>query len=244
MTQPDLGSAAYADGAVGSSTLETLESAQRYNDWVCSHLAPYLGRRNLEIGAGRGTLTEIIARSHDVIPVDVSAHNVQALERRFRGHPRVREPLASFLEHEEAASLDAVYSANVLEHVEDDLQLLEHAAHVLTPGGCFVAWVPAGMWLYSAFDRSIGHHRRYTAKDRGRILEFTRQKRLPLTLATYRFYNPVGALGWFVNMRCRKRASINEGDARLMDALIGWLRPLDSLRLPFGQSALIVLRRS
>ena len=229
---------------MGSATLETLEEAVRYNAWVCSHLMPHLGQRNLELGAGRGTLTEIIARRFDVIPVDLADDNVAALRKRFSGHPRVAEPLANFFDYEREGSLDAIYSSNVLEHIEDDEQIVRHAARLLKPGGCFVAWVPAGMWLYSNFDRRIGHHRRYTLRDRDRFSSLIRSERLALELREYRFYNPVGAFGWFLKMRCAGRQSISQRDALAMDSLIDWLRPLDTLRLPFGQSALIVLRRT
>jgi SAM-dependent methyltransferase len=242
---PEVTSAApYRAGAAGSAALETLEEATRYNAWVCSHLVPYLGARNLELGAGLGTLTEIIARRFDVTPVDLAADNLAALRRRFAGHPRVSPPLGDFLEYDAERSLDAVYSSNVLEHIEDDERIIRHAARVLVPGGRFVAWVPAGMWLYSRFDRSIGHYRRYSQRDRQRFESLIRRERLPFELSEYRYYNPVGALGWFVKMRCAGTTTLRKRDALMMDSLINWLAPLDAVRLPFGQSALIVLRRT
>lgn len=53
---------------------------------------------------------------------------------------------------------------DVLEHLADPVQVLRNAASVLEPGGGLVVTVPAYPWLYSAWDRHLGHYRRYTAK--------------------------------------------------------------------------------
>jgi len=51
---------------------------------------------------------------------------------------------------------------DVLEHIEDDAGELARAGEFLRPGGHVVVLSPAHPWLYSPFDRAIGHHRRYT----------------------------------------------------------------------------------
>jgi SAM-dependent methyltransferase len=236
------GPRAYETGGVGVRSLETLEETARYNAWICSLISPHLGAKNLELGAGVGTLTALLAREHHIVPVEVSQANLEVLRQRFRGHERVAPPLADYFAYTEPASLDCIYSSNVLEHIEDDLAVIRHAARVLRPGGHFVAFVPAGMWLYCPFDASIGHCRRYTAADKRRILQMLAHERIGLELTEYRFVNPLGALGWFLNMRCRRRANLSRRHAMLMDRLIPWLSALDKLALPFGQSALMVLR--
>ena len=58
-------------------------------------------------------------------------------------------------------SVDAVVSANLLEHVPDDLQALREAHRVLRPGGLAVVVIPAGPRTYDYYDRFLGHERRY-----------------------------------------------------------------------------------
>jgi SAM-dependent methyltransferase len=62
------------------------------------------------------------------------------------------------------ARFDTVLYIDVLEHVEDDAVELAAAARVLRPGGVLIVLAPAHAWLYSPFDRAIGHHRRYTRR--------------------------------------------------------------------------------
>ena len=59
------------------------------------------------------------------------------------------------------ATVDAVVSANTLEHVTDHERALEEVRRVLVPGGRAALVVPAGPELYDAYDAHLGHVRRY-----------------------------------------------------------------------------------
>lgn len=59
------------------------------------------------------------------------------------------------------ATVSAVVSANLLEHVPDDRCALREIARVLEPGGVAVFVVPAGPRTYDCYDRFLGHQRRY-----------------------------------------------------------------------------------
>jgi len=59
---------------------------------------------------------------------------------------------------------DAILYIDVLEHIEDDRGELSRAAARLKPGGHLVVLSPAHNWLFSRFDASIGHYRRYNKK--------------------------------------------------------------------------------
>jgi ubiquinone/menaquinone biosynthesis C-methylase UbiE len=61
----------------------------------------------------------------------------------------------------EDASVDAVVSANVLEHVADDERALGEIHRILKPGGLATVIVPAGPGIYDAYDEHLGHERRY-----------------------------------------------------------------------------------
>lgn len=59
------------------------------------------------------------------------------------------------------SSVDAVVSANLLEHVPDDRGALREAFRILEPGGLAVFVIPAGPGTYDYYDRFLGHERRY-----------------------------------------------------------------------------------
>jgi hypothetical protein len=59
---------------------------------------------------------------------------------------------------------DAILYIDVLEHIEFDRQEVINAYHHLAPGGVIIILSPAHDFLYSLFDKSIGHYRRYSRK--------------------------------------------------------------------------------
>ena len=61
-------------------------------------------------------------------------------------------------------SIEAIGAFDVLEHLENPEILLGEIFRILSPGGFFVCSVPAYQWLFSDFDISIGHYRRYSRR--------------------------------------------------------------------------------
>jgi hypothetical protein len=57
---------------------------------------------------------------------------------------------------------DTILYIDVLEHIEDDRAELAASGARLRPGGHIVVLAPAHQWLYSPFDKAIGHFRRYS----------------------------------------------------------------------------------
>jgi SAM-dependent methyltransferase len=62
-------------------------------------------------------------------------------------------------------AVDAVVSANLLEHVPDDRRALREFARILRPGAQAAIAVPAGPGTYDYYDRFLGHERRYARRE-------------------------------------------------------------------------------
>ena len=61
-------------------------------------------------------------------------------------------------------SIKCIGIFDVLEHLENPNEVLDEIYRVLEPGGLLVTSVPAHQWLFSDFDKSIGHFSRYSRK--------------------------------------------------------------------------------
>ena len=61
-------------------------------------------------------------------------------------------------------SIEAIGLFDVLEHIEDDSHFIIQLNKAISKNGILIITVPAYSWLFSDFDISIGHFRRYTKK--------------------------------------------------------------------------------
>jgi glycosyltransferase involved in cell wall biosynthesis len=231
------------DGAdAGYRTLVRLARADRYNRWVFDQLAPWLGERVLEIGAGIGSFTRYLVGRELIVATDLNPRYLRMIANSFEPHTRVEvlpldlrdfdpAPLA-------ARGIDTILCLNVLEHVDDDAAALRRMHATLAPGGRLLLLVPAHPRLYGAIDRAIHHHRRYGRADLGARLEAA-----GFRVEHTAFLNRPGALGWYLNGVLLRRSGVPGIQVRLQNLLVPLLRLEHVAPLPFGLSLLVVARR-
>ena len=221
-----------------SGVLSALEEADNYADWIYRLIRPHLGERVLEVGAGHGELTERLRRGAHVTATDLSKRCVDELAHRFAGCDEVD------VLHADVAALggddrkfDSVVLVNVLEHIDDDVGALADLRALLEPGGRLCVFVPAFDGLYSDFDRSIGHRRRYR---RSQLI--TTFDRAGLAIVDARYVNTVGAVAWWLLARQLGRVPTQRWAVRLYDRLaVPLMRRIEDGRAPrFGQSLLCI----
>jgi len=148
--------------------LELFAAAHRWRAYWGRKVAPFLGERVLEVGAGIGSNVLALWRPAiaDWLAVEPDYDLAERFLERTRAllpRPRVHEGTLESLAGE--APFDTALYIDVLEHLEDDAEELARAATFLRPGGHMVALSPGHPSLFSPFDKAIGHHRRYTLKD-------------------------------------------------------------------------------
>jgi SAM-dependent methyltransferase len=215
-------------------SLDRMAEADRYNAWLLERARPYLGTRVLEIGAGIGTFTGVLAEGSEVVAVEPDAALVPSL--------RAAAPTAQIVEGEIDAAppgpYDSIVCFNVLEHIPDHAASLAQFNERLRAGGHLLLLVPAHPFLYGTLDRAFEHERRYGKRALQSLL-----RAAGFDLVALRRVNPVGALGWFVSSRILGREELPAGALRLYDRLVPVLRLLDRVELPVGLSLWAVARR-
>jgi SAM-dependent methyltransferase len=113
----------------------------------------------LEFGAGTGFLAELWKSNFQIIPdcIEIDPILVSIItERNFNCFSNISDLKSKY---------DAVYSSNVLEHIEDDERILHELRDILIDNGKIGVYVPALPILFSEMDRRVGHFRRYTKKE-------------------------------------------------------------------------------
>jgi len=224
---------------VGKEALLRMETVERYNDWIFERVTPWLGDRILEVGAGVGTLTRKLVGKPYVIASDPSDDYVQALRKKVVGSDRLRvvsyDPQGNDASSFSGERLDTVLCVNLLEHLEDDDAALGCFHRTLMPGGRCVLLVPACKRLFSRMDSALGHHRRYSKQELAKKIEAA-----GFTLEYIKFFNLLGALGWFVNGKILRRRMLPRNQMRIFNLCVPLLKLENCLRLPFGLSLLAV----
>jgi SAM-dependent methyltransferase len=138
--------------------------------------------RGLDIGCGAGVFGLQLERSTAWI-VDGTDLNEKALSLHAPRRGRTMLYDVHDRRPELAASYDFLLLFDVLEHVADVKRHLESSLHHLKPGGWLFVNVPALEALTSAYDRVVGHLRRYDAPSLRRELEG-----LPLEIRDLRYW--------------------------------------------------------
>jgi SAM-dependent methyltransferase len=60
---------------------------------------------------------------------------------------------------------DSIFSCNVLEHIENDQEVISNLYDNIRIDGLLFLYVPAFQFLYSEMDKSVGHVRRYEKRE-------------------------------------------------------------------------------
>lgn len=224
------------DTALQHQVLETLTDARNYNAWLADLAWPHLGDDPIEIGAGIGTFTRLwLAKGVPRLTVsDVEPGALAALRAAFADDPRVDVEEID-LTDPRGGHHSALVALNVLEHVPDDVAALGAGSRLVRPGGRVVILVPAFAFAMSRFDRTIGHHRRYTTASLRSAFE--RAGLVPLDV---RYVNAPGLPAWLVAMRLLGGEPHNGPALRIWDRLVVPVARGVERRLapPFGQSVL------
>lgn len=235
-----------------SASLKGLQDNRRtthYNQWIFGNISPYLGQRILDVGGGIGNILQyLLAERELVVSIDVEDSYLTMLRRLFGDNQNLRILKGDIQDKEvveniSGYNIDTVTCINVLEHLADDAQGLTNMRQILTREGYLVLLVPAFKSLFSKWDLSVGHFRRY---DKREIKD-------KLAAAGFRvekiFYlNSIGFFGWFLNGRILRLTPgsnvIIEKQAILFDRyLVKYLAKIEKIiHPPFGLSLVVLAK--
>jgi SAM-dependent methyltransferase len=226
------------------SELDLFASARNWKSYFRDRIAPYLGEDVLEVGAGLGGTTRVLCRGLERrwvgLEPDAALAGRLLEEVRSGSLPGCSEVRVGTLEGlDEAETFDTILYMDVLEHIEDDAAEVARAARHLRPGGHVIALSPAHQWLFTPFDRAIGHYRRYTTASFGALATSDLE---PVRLC---YLDSIGLFASLGNRLFLKSAMPNPSQIAFWDrVLVRMSRVVDPvLGYSAGKSVLAVWRR-
>lgn len=222
--------------------LEAMSSADHYRRWIVEAFDPFLGKSVAEVGAGIGSITRILLERplERLVSFEPSTNMFPMLAAAVKGEPRATAHNTLFGREQAGEAFDSVAYINVLEHVEHERAELDAAFAALRPGGHLLVFVPALSWLYSNFDREVGHFRRYSREGLERVVSHA-----GFQVVESRYFDLAGVLPWYVYFTLLGRG-MGRGSVSLYDrVVVPPMRHVERLvRPPIGKNVVLVARRN
>jgi SAM-dependent methyltransferase len=122
----------------------------------------------LDIGCGDGLLLDTLKE------LGCTPHGMEADDRLVSEETRKKHRIHIGIldsDFQPDQPYDLILMLDVLEHIEDDVQALQHVHRCLSPNGVLVITVPALPLLWTAHDDMNHHFRRYTGTTLKRVID-------------------------------------------------------------------------
>lgn len=221
----------------GTDILELLSSAVNYNntlaDLCLENLLPNCNKI-IDFGAGIGTLAEIFRHKGyetECIEKDDNLNNILN-NKGFK----VFKELNSYKENE----IQNLVSFNVFEHIENDEEAFKEVFSKLSKNGKFFLFLPANKFLYSSFDKRLGHFRRYNKSELKTML-----KKIGFTIEKSYYFDSIGFVLAYLYKITNKKGTISKFHIKFYDKYLFKLsRFLDRIFCKiFGKNIVLVLSK-
>lgn len=222
--------------------LEIFSSATNWRRYWSNIIRPFLGDRVLEVGAGIGSITIMLSqRTKEWISLEPDELQANSIRKRIQTegikNTRVVTGTISSIPHEQ--KFDSILYIDVLEHIADDSQEVAVAYNHLEQGGKLIILAPAHQALYSPFDESIGHYRRYDH------IAFEKIKpRSAVQVRTY-YLDSIGLFASIANKIILRTSLPTDSQVQFWDKLLVPLSAkLDAfMRFKVGKSILVIWQK-
>jgi predicted SAM-dependent methyltransferase len=165
----------------GKDNLNVMNLAINYNNYIFKWLNVKQYTNILDFGAGNGEYCNRI-NIDTIVAIELDNYLRSKLTcKSYENLSKIKD-----------LSIDLIYTLNVLEHIENDLNIVKKLVGKLNNNGIIKILVPAKMELYSKMDKKVGHFRRY---EKNELIKLINQSNLELI--EYRYFD---FLGYFISL--------------------------------------------
>lgn len=218
-------------------------AAHNWKRYMRSALAPYLAGDVAEVGAGLGGTTRALAGVEHVAswtciePDPAMADEIAANAEVRAAYSAVRVHRGTLSDLPNAPMFDTIIYIDVLEHIDDDRSELAAAQARLRPGGRIVVLCPAWQFLYSPFDKAVGHFRRHNKRSLRAVAAGS-----GLREVTAFYLDSVGFLASLANKLALRQSMPTASQIRLWDSFMVPVSRLADrvVARSFGKSVILV----
>lgn len=225
--------------------LDLFSSAFNWKKYWVNIIKPYLGTHILDVGAGIGATARALSqfKCERYLALEPDAEFVNRMQQvnkqnKFNNNFECLVGNVGNLRINDY--FDTILYIDVLEHIEKDKEELAQVNKHLLPGGRIIVLSPAHQYLYSPFDKAIGHVKRYNKKS----LLLAKPESLVVERMCY--LDSIGLLANLGNRLILRASTPNESQIRIWDH---WFVPCSTvidkvIGYRLGKSILGIFRAS
>ena len=218
---------------VGLHTLEVIAGADHFNRWMYDQFKHQLKGEVLEIGSGIGNISKfVIEEGHSLTLSDYNEEYCELLKKKFAGNKNIQKIVSVDLLYPEFETkyfdlkekFDSIFLLNVIEHIKDDQIAVKNCRYLLKPGGHLILLAPAYAWLFSSFDKQLGHFRRYSLRSLRELLEKNN-----FNILSGSYFNFAGIGGWLVFGKILNQKMLSKGEMSAFNKIVPVAKFFDKL---------------
>ena len=220
--------------------LEFFDAAKNWRKYQFENILKYINSSVLEVGPGTGNNVQYYKdRASEITLLEINKHLASSLKSRFEEDKKIAIQNSDI--HSQERKFDTILYMDVLEHIEDDKKEINRALEQLKPGGNIIFFVPAYQFLYSDFDKEIGHVKRYNKR-----FFFSFNKDEKISIIGLKYFDSIGFFMAVLNklFNKNKKETIGLG-VKIWDKLIFLSKIMDVIFLnKFGKSLFCVIKKN
>ena len=220
--------------------LEFFDAAKNWRRYQFENILKYINSSVLDVGPGTGNNIQYYKdKASQITLLEINKNLANSLKLKFDGDKKIIVLNTDI--HSQEKKFDTILYMDVLEHIEDDEKEINKALKQLNSGGNLIFFVPAYQFLYSDFDKAIGHIKRYNKKF---FLSFKKDENI--TIIELKYIDSIGFFIAVLNKLFNKdnKESIGWG-VKIWDKLIFLSKIMDLISLnKFGKSLFCIMKKN
>jgi len=220
--------------------LEFFDAAKNWRRYQFENILKYINSSVLDVGPGTGNNIQYYKdKASQITLLEINKNLANSLKLKFDDDKKIIVLNTDI--HSQEKKFDTILYMDVLEHIEDDKKEINKALKQLNSGGNLIFFVPAYQFLYSDFDKAIGHIKRYNKKF---FLSFKKDENI--TIIELKYIDSIGFFIAVLNKLFNKdnKESIGWG-VKIWDKLIFLSKIMDLISLnKFGKSLFCIMKKN
>jgi len=220
--------------------LEFFDAAKNWRKYQFENILKYINSSVLEVGPGTGNNVQYYRnRASEITLLEINKRLANSLKSKFQEDKKIT--VLNLNINFQEKKFDTILYMDVLEHIKDDKKEINRALEQLKPGGNLIFFVPAYQFLYSDFDKAIGHVKRY---DKHFFLSFKKDEKI--SIIELKYFDSIGFFIAVLNKIFNKNTKETIGlGVKIWDKLIFLSKIMDLIFLNrFGKSLLCIIKKN